>query len=65
MERLLIRMAMWWRRPPSRRFIMAGVAVILIAAAIYGIEQAGYWPDWATADHMGRRGNALKAVPLE
>lgn len=62
---MLIRMAMWLRRPPSRRVIMVAVAVIVVAALIYGIERAGYWPDWASADRMGRRGNAIKIGPVQ
>ncbi len=62
---MLVRMAMWLRRPPSRRVIMVAVAVIVVAAAIYGIERAGYWPDWANADRMGRRGNAIKIGPVQ
>lgn len=62
MERLLLRMAMWARRPPSRRFIMVGVVVIAVAAVLYGIESAGYWPEWAEADRMGRRGIGVRPV---
>lgn len=59
MERLLIRMAMWLRRPPSRTRMIIICAVLAFAAVVWGLEQAGLWPDWAGAEQIGRRGIGL------
>lgn len=66
MERLLIRMAMWLRRPPSRSFMIAAAVVVALAALVYTVEQAGYWPDWAKAERVGRHGGGqIKVVPMQ
>lgn len=65
MDWLLVRMAIWLRRPPSRRFIMVAVAVLALAAILYGLESAGLWPDWASADRMPRRGPGIHVKPVE
>ncbi|MBJ3777276.1 hypothetical protein [Acuticoccus mangrovi] len=64
MDWLLVRMAKWVHQPPSRRFIIAATAVVIIAAVLYTVERAGYWPDWARADRMGRRGAGIHATPI-
>ncbi|MBH0238742.1 hypothetical protein [Methylobrevis albus] len=46
-ERLLLRMAIWIRRPPSRRRIMMVVVIGALGLAIVGIERYVGWPDWA------------------
>jgi predicted acyltransferase len=43
----LIRAARWVRHPPGPGRVALVLAVIAIALAIVGIEQAGLWPDWA------------------
>ncbi|WP_157961533.1 hypothetical protein [Acuticoccus kandeliae] len=63
MEGLLVRMAIWLRRPPSRRFILVAIVVLVAAALLYSIERLGHWPDWLTADRMGRRGPVIHPVP--
>jgi hypothetical protein len=55
MEWLLVRMARWVRRPPSREHVYVAAGVILFAAAIYIIEQNFGWPDWMTLEPRGRR----------
>jgi len=51
----LVRAARWVRHPPSWGRFLLILAVVAIAVAIWGIEQAGYWPDWATTERMPRR----------
>ncbi len=51
----LMRMRRWVQNPPSAGRVKFIFALILIAAAIYALEYFGYWPDWATAQKMGRR----------
>lgn len=54
MDWLLVRMAIWLRRPPSRAFITAAIVALAAAAILYGIERAGLWPEWAKADRNVR-----------
>lgn len=51
----LMRMKRWVQYPPSPRRVKFVFGIVLIAAIIFGIEYFGYWPDWATAERMGRR----------
>lgn len=51
----LMRMKRWVQNPPSPRRVKAVFIIIAIAAAIYGIEYMGWWPEWATAERMNRR----------
>ena len=51
----LMRMKRWAQNPPSPRRVKFVFAIILVAAIIFGLEYAGYWPDWLTAERMGRR----------
>ena len=60
-----IRMVMWARRRPSRRLMIAIVAVAVVATLTVGLEKAGLWPDWATSDRIGRRGPGIHATPIE
>jgi hypothetical protein len=52
--RLLLRAALWIRRPPSREYVYACIGVVILVAVIVGLEALGWWPDWATADRMPR-----------
>jgi hypothetical protein len=54
--RLLMRMAMWSRRPPSLRRVLVAAAVIAIALGVVAAEKAGYWPDWARSERVPHRG---------
>lgn len=65
MQWLLVRMALWVRRRPSRQFVIAAGAVAVVAAVLYIIESMGYWPDWLSADRMGRRGPAITVRPVD
>jgi hypothetical protein len=54
--RLLLRAAIWVRKPPSRRTIIAVAIAIGAALLIVAIEYAFGWPDWLTvAPHGFRR----------
>ncbi len=52
----LMRMARWVRHPPSMGRVILGLVVIAIGLGIVGLEWAGLWPDWATAESRGNRG---------
>jgi hypothetical protein len=45
-------MSKWAHRPPSPARVKLVFGVIIFAALIWGIEQLGYWPDWATAERI-------------
>lgn len=47
-----MRMARWVRHPPSPARIKLVVAVIILGLVIVGLEKAGVWPDWATAQRL-------------
>ena len=51
----LLRMSRWARNPPSSRRVLLVLAVIALAALIWGLEWIGWWPDWATAERLPRR----------
>ncbi len=52
--RWLVRMSRWVRNPPSEQRMWLVFGVIAACLAIYGIEQIGWWPDWATAQKWRR-----------
>jgi uncharacterized membrane protein len=52
--RLLLRMAMWVRNPPSRQQVYVMAAVVAFAAVIVTIEWLGYWPDWMRVERLPR-----------
>ncbi|MBB5754338.1 hypothetical protein [Prosthecomicrobium pneumaticum] len=49
-----IRMAHWLRRRPSRAFVIAATAAILLAAAIVLVETFIGWPDALRVDRAPR-----------
>jgi hypothetical protein len=49
-----MRMKRWAQNPPSPRRVKFVFAIILVAAIIFGLEYAGYWPEWLTATRIGR-----------
>ena len=51
----LLRMSKWARNPPSAKRVKLVIAIIAVAAVIYGIEWMGWWPDWATTERVPRR----------
>ncbi len=54
----LLRAKRWVQHPPSIKRLILVFAVVAICAAIYGIEHFIGWPDWLTAERIGR--NPLK-----
>ncbi len=48
MERWLLRMARWARRPPSRARLLLVVTVIALCLALLVVERLFGWPDWLT-----------------
>lgn len=59
--RLLMRMAYWVRRPPSRARIIVMAAVVAIALACVLVEAVWGWPSWLT---VGRTPRNLGFRPL-
>lgn len=51
----LLRMARWARRPPSRQRVWLVFGVLALALALFGLEKAGLWPDWARLETGPRR----------
>ncbi|MCY0148926.1 hypothetical protein OEG84_14745 [Hoeflea sp. G2-23] len=52
--RLMLRMAYWVRRPPSKSWLVAVGTAIAISAVIVIIEHTIGWPDWAKVDRLPR-----------
>jgi len=48
MIRWSIRLAQWFRHPPSRQMVMIGVVAISSALIIVGVERIWGWPTWLT-----------------
>lgn len=49
-----LRMARWARRRPSILQLKIVLTVVAIAAAIYGLDHFGLWPDWARMERAPR-----------
>ena len=43
------------QNPPSIKRVKLLVAVLAIAAVIFGLEYFGFWPEWAQAERIPRR----------
>ncbi len=52
--RLLPRLAMWVRRPPSPRRMLIIAVVVAAALAIAGIEKYVGWPEALTVEKLPR-----------
>ena len=52
--RILPRLAMWIRRPPSPRRMLIIAVVVAAALAIAGIEKYVGWPDALTVERLPR-----------
>lgn len=52
MTRILIRLAMWFRHPPSPQRVKLIVAVIVLSVALVAIERWFGWPDWLTTERV-------------
>lgn len=49
-SRILVRAAMWFRRPPSRRLAIVILVAIAASFAVVAAERWLGWPDWARTD---------------
>jgi hypothetical protein len=59
--RLLVRLAVWIRRPPSKGWLIAASIAIALSVLVVGLEAAGYWPESWTAERLPRSpGTALR-----
>lgn len=58
----LLRMRRWLRRPPSLGRVTLIVAAIVAALVIWGIDQAGLWPDWAKTERIKR--TPVRVMPV-
>jgi len=52
--RLLLRMAMWVRRPTSRQHIWVMAVVVAVAAFCVGFQALFGWPEALTVNRMPR-----------
>ncbi|WP_454915030.1 hypothetical protein [Xanthobacter sediminis] len=52
--RLLMRMAYWVRRPPSRTHILIMAAVVAIAVLCVAVEALWGWPSWLSVHRAPR-----------
>ncbi|MGQ7793973.1 hypothetical protein ACUN0C_16315 [Faunimonas sp. B44] len=57
---LLLRMAYWIRRRPSRRWLIAAGTAIAAAVAIVAIEHLVGWPEALKLEPTSRRGQPLR-----
>ncbi len=48
MERWLLRMARWARRPPSASRVRLVAAVVILCLVLFAIERLFGWPAWLT-----------------
>lgn len=51
-----IRLAQWFRRPPSRRRLIMMALVLGLCVALVMVERFIGWPAWATLGHQLPRG---------
>ena len=52
--RLLLHMAQWARRPPSRRWLVTAAIVVAVSLSIAAIERFVGWPDALTVERLPR-----------
>ncbi len=52
LTRLLMRLALWLRRPPSRSHIILIAVVVAVSLAIAAIEHVFGWPDWLQTERV-------------
>jgi hypothetical protein len=53
-QRLLIYMARWSRRPPSRQLVITVCVAALLIVVIVAIERFIGWPAWMTVNRLPR-----------
>lgn len=52
--RLLMRMAYWVRRPPSRTHVMIFAGVVALAVFCLAFQALFGWPEWLTVNRAPR-----------
>lgn len=55
MIRWTIRLAQWFRNPPSRQHVIIMAAAIAACVALFLVERFIGWPAWATLGEGGPR----------
>lgn len=50
-----LRLAQWFRRPPSRQQVILMALVLVLCLGLVAIERFIGWPSWATLGHHGPR----------
>jgi hypothetical protein len=50
-----IRLAQWFRNPPSRQHVRIMVAALAFCVAVVLVERFIGWPDWATLGNQPPR----------
>ena len=53
--RLVLRMALWVRQPPSRQHVIVMAMVVVIAAFCLGFEALFGWPETLTVERGPRQ----------
>lgn len=49
-----LRMKRWVQHPPSGRRVALVLGVLAACLLIVTLERLGYWPEWMTAERVGR-----------
>ncbi|WP_306151842.1 hypothetical protein [Roseovarius sp. MMSF_3281] len=58
-ERILLRLAVLARNPPSPRKALIVGCIVALTALVAGIDMLGWWPDWAQVEPRTRRRTIL------
>jgi hypothetical protein len=53
-ERILLRLAVLARNPPSPQKALIVGCIVAVTALFAGIEMLGWWPEWAEVTPRGR-----------
>lgn len=61
-DKLLWRMSMWIRRPPSKKQLMMWAVIAGFGLILAGMEKYGMWPDTLT---MERHPNKVQLGPVK
>jgi hypothetical protein len=52
--RMLLRLLMWFRRPPSRQTLWIIGTVLVVSVSVALVERGLGWPEWLTVDSSPR-----------
>jgi len=53
-ERVLLRLAVLARHPPSPKKALVVAVIVALTAVPVGLEMLGWWPDWAEMEPRSR-----------